>query len=192
MFKFSFHFCFPDSLSGDFSLSPRDMPAFDSVDKSSPRRRKSPRKVRDKVTDPLQGGDEKTMQFVPSHFQVASPGGRGDPDESSLGRGLNFPDIHDESTTDSSNSTFDLAMASAADTFGTALATQMMTKTLSTIVSNTLSGLTGVHPTDDTPSSGDTEQQRTEADILEEFEFLNNEDFEDGTATPSDEKHTGN
>lgn len=181
-----------DSLSGDFSLSPRDMPSFDSIDKSSPRKRRSPRKVKDNVTDPLQGGDVKSMQFVPSHFQVAPSDGKGDPDESSLGRGLNFPDIHDESTADSLNSTFDLPMTSAADTFGAALATQMMTKTLSTIMSNTISGLTGVHPTGEMPSGGDAEQQQMESDILEEFEFLNDEDFEDGMATSSDEKRTGN
>ena len=187
----SVHFCFADSLSGDFSLSARDMPSFDSIDKSSPRQRKNPRKAtKDNVTDTLEGCDEKSMQFVPSHFQVAPSEGKGDTDESSLSRGLNFPDVHDESSADSFNTTLDLAMTSAADTFGAALATQMMTQTLSTIVSNTLSGLTGVrHPTSsEVPSGGIAEQQRLEADILEEFEFLNNEDFEDGTATLSDEK----
>ena len=173
-------FCFPDSLSGDFSLSPRDMPSFDSLDKSSPRRRNSPRKAKDDITDTHGERGEKSMQFVPSHFQVAPPS----VSDESMSKGLDFPDVNDESS-DSFNDTFD----PMATSFRAALATQMMSQTLSTIVTNTLSGLTGIRSP--TSSGGVAEQQRSEADILEEFEFLDDEDFEDNAARLSDVNNAG-
>ena len=165
------------------------MPSFDSIDKSSPRTRRSPRKATVNVNDAHGEREEKSMQFVPTHFQVAPPSASGC--DESMSKGLDFPDINDESSIDSFNDTFDPMVTS----FRAALATQMMSQTLSTIVSNTISGLTGVRsPTsgDVAPSGDVAEQQRAESDILEEFEFLDNEDFEDNTAKLlSDENNAG-
>lgn len=86
----------------------------------------------DEMPAPTEISQSESMQFVPGHFKDSSESDKSEADiETELGEGLAFPDIQDELDT----------MAKEETSSNAAIATELVSKTVSSLMTSTMSGL---------------------------------------------------